>query len=65
MGSRAKNRQTFSKMSREQAVREKRALKAEKKSEKKEAAAAALAAEAAGITVPEEGDEEETEAPAA
>ena len=39
MGSSSKRRQTFSKMTREQAVREKRANKQEKKNEKKLAAA--------------------------
>jgi hypothetical protein len=52
----------MAKMSRERALREKRARKQEKKEEKKLTAAAALAAEAAGIT-PEgaEGDETESD----
>ena len=59
MGSSSKRRQTFSKMTREQAVREKRAQKQEKKNERK--LAAALAAE--GVPVdPEEPAEGETPA---
>ena len=49
MGSNTKRQTTMAKMSRERALREKRARKQEKKEEKKLAAAAALAAEAAGI----------------
>ena len=41
MSSRSKGRQTFSKMTRERMVKERRALKQEKKDEKKAAAAAA------------------------
>lgn len=43
----AKKRQTFDKMNRERAVREKRARKQEKKDERKAAAAAAAAGETA------------------
>lgn len=50
----AKNRQTFSKLARERAVKEKRELKQEKKDEKKR-----LAAEARG----EEGAESEPASP--
>ena len=59
MGSNTKRQTTMAKMSRERALREKRARKQEKKDDKKLAAAAALAAEAAGITLdePVEGDE--------
>jgi hypothetical protein len=57
MGSSSKRRQTFSKMTRERAVKERRQLKQEKKDEKKRAAAAA--AEAGDITPgePVVGDE--------
>jgi hypothetical protein len=47
MGSSSKRRQTFSKMTRERAVKERRELKQEKKDEKKRAAAAARAEEGA------------------
>ena len=47
MGSSSKKRQTMQKMTRERAVKEKRALKQEKKDEKKLAAAMARDAEAA------------------
>jgi hypothetical protein len=53
MGSSSKRRQTFSKMTRERAVKERRALKQEKKDEKKAAAAAARAAEAGDAPVAE------------
>jgi hypothetical protein len=56
MGSSSKKRQTFAKMTRERAVKERRALK----QEKKEARKAAAAAEAAGTAFPAEaieGDE--------
>jgi hypothetical protein len=59
MGSSSKRRQTFSKMTRERAVKERRQLKQEKKEEKKRAAAAALEAEAAGTPV---AVDDETEA---
>ena len=48
MSSSAKRRQTLAKMTRERAVREKRALKAERKEARKLAAAAEAAAEANG-----------------
>lgn len=60
MGSSSKRRQTFSKMTREQAVREKRANKQEKKQEKK-LAAAALAAE--GVAPASAEEPAELEAP--
>lgn len=59
MGSSSKRRQTFAKMTREQAVREKRAQKQEKKNEKK-LAAAAQASEAAESTEPAESPDAET-----
>jgi ABC-type branched-subunit amino acid transport system ATPase component len=60
MGSNTKRQTTMAKMSRERALREKRARKQEKKEEKKLAAAAALAAEAAGITLDEPVEDDET-----
>ena len=45
---RSKHQQTMAKRAREQAVRERRALKAEKKQERKDAAAAAAVGEAEG-----------------
>ena len=59
MGSNTKRQTTMAKMSRERALREKRARKQEKKEEKKLAAAAALAAEAAGIPL-EDAEADET-----
>ena len=50
MGSSSKRRQTFSKMTRERAVKERRELKQEKKDEKKRVAAAARAEEGADGT---------------
>ena len=55
MSSSSKKRQTMAKMTRERQVKEKRALKAEKRAEKK-LAAAERAAEAAGIALPEDTD---------
>ena len=54
MGSSARKRQTFAKMTRERAVQEKRELKRQRKADRK----AAAAAEAAGETPesPETGD---------
>ena len=46
MSSRSKARQTFSKMTRERMIKERRALKQEKKDEKKQAAAVAREAQA-------------------
>jgi hypothetical protein len=46
----------MAKLAREQAVREKRARKLEKKEDKKQAAADALTAEAEGALVGEDGD---------
>jgi hypothetical protein len=60
MGSSSKRRQTFSKMTRERAVKERRQLKQEKKEERKRAAAAEREAEAAGTALPVD---DETEAP--
>jgi stress response protein YsnF len=51
MGSSSKKRQTMAKMTRERLVREKRALKAEKREAKKQAAADAQQAEATGIPI--------------
>lgn len=51
MGSSSKRRQTFAKMTRERAVKERRQLKQEKKEEKKRAAAAVREAEAAGTAL--------------
>ena len=51
MGSSTKRQQTMAKLSRERALKEKRARKQEKREEKKQAAADALSAEAAGITL--------------
>lgn len=50
MGSSSKRRQTFSKMTRERAVKERRELKQEKKDEKKRVAAEARAEEGADGT---------------
>ena len=58
MSSSGKKRQTFSKMTRERTVKEKRERKQEKKEEKKAAAAAALA-EAENPTQPEAVGEDE------
>jgi hypothetical protein len=58
MGSSARKRQTFAKMTRERAVQEKRELKRQRKAERK----AAAAAEAAGETV--DTDNPETPPPA-
>jgi hypothetical protein len=63
MGSSSKRRQTFSKMTRERAVKERRALKQEKKDEKKAAAAAARAAEAGDATPAGPRADEEGPAP--
>jgi len=60
MGSNTKRQQTMAKMSRERALREKRARKQEKKEEKKLAAAAAQSAEAAGISLEAPAEDEET-----
>ncbi|MGD0273572.1 MAG: hypothetical protein ABSB96_07580 [Gaiellaceae bacterium] len=57
MSSSTKKRQTMAKMTRERAVKEKRARKQEKKDERKLAAAAALSAEEAGIPLEAAGDE--------
>ena len=54
----AKKRQTMAKMARERAVKEKRALKAEKREAKKQAAADAREAEALGIPIEPAEDEE-------
>lgn len=57
MGSNSKRQQTMAKMTRERAVKEKRARKQEKKDERKLAAAAALEADAADTEAPAEEDE--------
>lgn len=54
MGSSSKRRQTFSKMTRERAVKERRQLKQEKKDEKKRAAAAAESGETVEPTAEDE-----------
>jgi stress response protein YsnF len=51
MSSSSKKRQTMAKMTRERLVKEKRALKAEKREAKKQAAADARQAEATGIPI--------------
>jgi hypothetical protein len=56
MASSSKRQTTMAKLAREQAVREKRARKQEKKEDKKQAAVDALTAEAEG-TLDGEGDE--------
>jgi hypothetical protein len=62
MGSSAKKRQTFAKMTRERMVKERRALKQEKKEAKKLAAAMENSADASGSpsSAPEAEDEERT-----
>jgi hypothetical protein len=60
MGSSSKKRQTFAKMTRERMVKERRALKQEKKDAKKLAAAIERDAEAGEGTVPAEVVDEET-----
>jgi hypothetical protein len=61
MSSSAKRRQTMAKMNRERAVKEKRALKAERKEERKAAAAAELLGPVAeeGVAESEEGAAED------
>jgi Tfp pilus assembly protein FimT len=56
MASSSKRQTTMAKLAREQAVREKRARKLEKKEDKKQAAADALTAEAEGALVGEDDD---------
>jgi stress response protein YsnF len=51
MSSSSKKRQTMAKMTRERLVKEKRALKAEKREAKKQAAADAQQAEATGVPI--------------
>jgi hypothetical protein len=53
MSSSSKRRQTFSKMTRERAVKERRERKQEKKEERKQAAADALAEETGETTITE------------
>ena len=61
MASSSKRRQTMAKMTRERTVRERRALKQEKKDEKRQAAADARNANGADSTVPAPPvDDEET-----
>ena len=57
MASSSKRQTTMAKLAREQAVREKRARKLEKKEDKKQAAADALAAEAEGAVGGEADDD--------
>ena len=59
MASSSKRQTTMAKLAREQAVREKRARKLEKKEDKKQAAVDALTAEAEGAV---EGEDDEPEA---
>lgn len=60
MASSSKRQTTMAKLAREQAVREKRARKLEKKEDKKQAAVDALTAEAEGaLEVDGEGDDTE------
>ena len=60
MASSSKRQTTMAKLAREQAVREKRARKLEKKEDKKQAAVDALTAEAEGaLEVDGEGDDAE------
>ena len=63
MGSSAKKRQTFAKMTRERMVKERRALKQEKKDAKKLAAAMERNPEAADSTFSAEVVEERTTPP--
>jgi hypothetical protein len=60
MGSSSKKRQTFAKMTRERMVKEKRALKQEKKEARKLAAEIERNAEAAGHPIPPPVIEDET-----
>ena len=59
MSSSAKRRQTMAKMNRERAVKETRALKAERKEERKAAAAAELLGPVEGVAEDEEGTAED------
>lgn len=61
----AKKRQTFEKMNRERAVREKRARKQEKKEQRKLAAAQGLPAGDGALDATVDGDEDEVEEAAA